>query len=105
MLFDAYGTLFDLSSAIDPHMASLGDPERTHLQRIRKELGANASRVLSIWRQKQLEYSWTETLRGDYRPFDVITRAALEFALAHERIGDDPTLLDNLMSSFARLKP
>jgi 2-haloacid dehalogenase len=109
MLFDAYGTLFDLTSAVEPHVMRLGDPEPTRLQRTWKELGGNTSRVLTVWRQKQLEYSWTATIRGEYRPFDVITRDALEFALAQELSGkqcnENPTLVDDLMLSFARLKP
>jgi len=89
ILFDAYGTLFDLRSAVTPHAPRLGD---------------RSDRVLAVWRQKQLEYTWTATLRDAYRPFDVITRAALDFALAAERIVD-PTLADSLMSSFSSLEP
>jgi 2-haloacid dehalogenase len=91
ILFDAYGTLFDLHSAVAPHAARLGD---------------RADRVLALWRQKQIEYTWTATIRGAYRPFDVMTRAALDFALsATQERATDPAMADALTASFARLEP
>lgn len=90
VLFDVYGTLFDLSSAVAPHARKLrdrGDP------------------ISALWRQKQLEYAWTETIRGVYRPFDEITRQALEFALERELHSPEQALVTALMKSFARLKP
>lgn len=66
-VFDAYGTLFDVHSAVARH-AQLVSPQ--------------SARVSEIWRNKQLEYSWTLTLMGRYRPFWDLTEAALDFALA-----------------------
>ena len=81
MLFDAYGTLFDLNSAVKPHVERLGDPA---LKPMAKTLGEYSERLLALWRQKQLEYTWTATLRNAYRGFDAITRDALAFALARK---------------------
>ena len=91
ILFDAYGTLFDLRSAVMSHASRLGD---------------HADRVLALWRQKQIEYTWTATIRGEYRAFDIITRAALDFAL-EVTLGReaDSALADDLTASFARLEP
>ena len=50
-VFDAYGTLFDVHAAIARHRAAAGP---------------DADRFSEIWRQKQLEYSWTLTLAGRY---------------------------------------
>jgi 2-haloacid dehalogenase len=89
ILFDAYGTLFDLRSAVTPHAARLGD---------------RMDRVSALWRQKQLEYTWTASLQDAYRDFEAITRDALAFALAAEKISDD-SLAGALLESFHALAP
>ncbi len=66
-IFDAYGTLFDVHAAIARH---------------RGEAGPDADRLSSIWRTKQLEYSWTLTLAGHYTDFWTLTERALDYALA-----------------------
>ncbi len=64
--FDAYGTLFDVHSAVRRHAEAVGP---------------DADRVSEIWRTKQLEYSWVRTLAGRYVDFWSITQQALDFAL------------------------
>jgi len=66
-VFDAYGTLFDVHSAVARH-AALAGPE--------------AARLSQTWRTKQLEYTWTRTAMGRYRDFQALTVEALDFALA-----------------------
>jgi 2-haloacid dehalogenase len=66
-VFDAYGTLFDVHSAIARHHAAAG-PE--------------ADRFSEIWRAKQLEYTWTLTLAGHYVDFWTLTERALDYAFA-----------------------
>jgi 2-haloacid dehalogenase len=66
-VFDAYGTLFDVHSAIARHRAAAGP---------------DADRLSELWRTKQLEYSWTLTLAGCYADFWTLTERALDFALA-----------------------
>jgi len=66
-VFDAYGTLFDVHSAIGRHRAAAGP---------------DAERFSEIWRTKQLEYSWTLTLAGRYVDFWTLTERALDFAFA-----------------------
>lgn len=66
-VFDAYGTLFDVHSAVRGHAAAIGE----------------RSTILSeLWRQKQLEYTWVRALAGRYRDFAAVTEDALDFALA-----------------------
>ncbi|GAB2178526.1 haloacid dehalogenase type II [Dongia sp. agr-C8] len=89
MLFDAYGTLFDLRAAVAPHASRLGD---------------RTERILALWRQKQIEYTWTASLRNTYRDFDAITRDALAFALAAEGRADS-ALAAALLESFHALAP
>ena len=66
-VFDAYGTLFDVHSAIARH---------------REACGPDADRLSELWRTKQLEYSWTLTLAGRYQDFWTLTGRALDYALA-----------------------
>lgn len=66
-VFDAYGTLLDVHAAISAH---------------RDAVGPDAQRCSEIWRAKQLEYSWTTTLAGDYTDFWTLTERALDYALA-----------------------
>lgn len=67
VVFDAYGTLFDVHSAVARHAAQTG-PE--------------AARLSDIWRAKQLEYSWVLSLAEQYEPFWSLTEQALDYALA-----------------------
>ena len=65
-VFDAYGTLLDLASAVAPHAAALGD---------------HAGPLLALWRRKQLEYTWLRTLMGRHADFATVTGDALAYAL------------------------
>ena len=66
-VFDAYGTLFDVHSAVRRHADAVGP---------------DAARLSEIWRTKQLEYSWVRALTGRYRPFSAVTEEALDYAFA-----------------------
>jgi 2-haloacid dehalogenase len=66
-VFDAYGTLFDVHAAIGRH---------------RDAAGPDADRFSALWRTKQLEYTWTLTLAGQYVSFWTLTERALDFAFA-----------------------
>lgn len=67
VVFDAYGTLFDVHSAVGRHAA---------------QVGPDAARLSEIWRAKQLEYSWVLSLAGRYEPFWTLTEQALDYAFA-----------------------
>ncbi|PZW48796.1 2-haloacid dehalogenase [Humitalea rosea] len=73
VVFDAYGTLLDVHSAI-----------ARHTQRV----GPAAAAVSALWRQKQLEYSWILSATGDYEDFAALTDRALGHALATHGIHD-----------------
>ena len=89
ILFDVYGTLLDVHSAI---------------ARAGKELGETADAVSRLWRQKQLEYTWVWSMRRDYRSFRAATEAALDFALAAHDV-QSPALRDHLLKAYERLDP
>jgi 2-haloacid dehalogenase len=70
VLFDAYGTLFDVHSVA---------------MRAESLFPGHGARLSQIWRDKQIEYSRLVTTSNDgahYRPFWALTEAALDYALA-----------------------
>jgi 2-haloacid dehalogenase len=75
-VFDAYGTLFDVHSAVG---------------RLRAEVGPQADALSELWRLRQLEYSWLRSLMGRHADFWQVTGEALDYALA--RLGLDPAPL------------
>jgi 2-haloacid dehalogenase len=86
-VFDAYGTLFDVHSAI---------------ARFREQAGPEADRMSEIWRTKQLEYTWTLTLAGHYADFWTLTERALDFSLA--RVPSVPKALKpQLLEAYFKL--
>lgn len=86
-VFDAYGTLFDVHSAVGKHRHRLGDP---------------AEQVSILWRTKQLEYTWLRSLMGHHADFWKVTQDALNFAFAAHEI-DDPDLRSDLMDAYLKL--
>ena len=89
-VFDAYGTLFDVHSAVARHRDRIGD-----------RIG-DAERLSDLWRTKQLEYTWVRALAGAYADFAALTEQALDFAAARSG-GLDPDLRADLLDAYARL--
>jgi 2-haloacid dehalogenase len=86
-VFDAYGTLFDVHSAVARHCEAIGP---------------QAQRLSELWRSKQLEYTWTLTLMGRYRDFWQLTCDALDHAIA--ATGPlDAAMRDELLGAYRRL--
>jgi len=86
-VFDAYGTLFDVHSAV----ARLAD-----------RMGPDAERISELWRQKQLEYTWTRSLMQRYADFWQVTGDALDYALAVSG-RHDATLRSALLNAYREL--
>ncbi|GJE58279.1 haloacid dehalogenase type II [Methylobacterium trifolii] len=87
VVFDAYGTLFDVHSAVQRHADAVGP---------------DAGRLSEVWRAKQLEYSWVLSLAGRYRSFWSLTEAALDHALAlHPAV--DASLRAKLLDAYRDL--
>jgi 2-haloacid dehalogenase len=66
-VFDAYGTLFDVNSAVAKHAAAIGP---------------DAAAFATAWRAKQLEYTWTHSLMGIWIHFWMLTEASLDHTFA-----------------------
>ncbi|HEY8054155.1 MAG TPA: haloacid dehalogenase type II [Steroidobacteraceae bacterium] len=87
-VFDAYGTLFDYASAA---------------ARCSDVLGDKVASLTTLWRTKQLEYTWLRSLQGRYVGFSEVTSDALDFALAALGLSD-PKLHTRLMSLYSSLE-
>lgn len=86
-VFDAYGTLFDYASA------AAG---------CRDVLGEKLELFTTIWREKQLQYTWLRTVQGRHADFQQVTGDALDFALA--TIGlTQSSLRSRLMNLYLKL--
>jgi 2-haloacid dehalogenase len=77
-VFDAYGTLFDVSAAA---RALAAEPGRADFAAVWPEVAAD-------WRLKQLEYSWLRAVTGDYCDFWQLTQDGLDWALARAGLSD-----------------
>ena len=86
-VFDAYGTLFDVHSAVGKHRARLGD---------------DADAVSGMWRAKQLEYTWQRTILDRYVDFWRVTADGLDYALDAHGV-DDAGLRDDLLHAYLSL--
>ena len=86
-VFDAYGTLFDVHSAVGKHRHRLGD---------------RADQVSILWRTKQLEYTWLRSLMGHHADFWQVTQDALDFAFDMHGI-NNPDLHRDLMEAYLKL--
>jgi 2-haloacid dehalogenase len=88
-VFDAYGTLFDFASAARSCADVLGDA---------------VERVATLWRDKQLQYTWLRAAQGRHADFWQVTGDALAFTLETLRL-EQPGLHDRLMSLYLALEP
>lgn len=84
VVFDAYGTLFNLHA-----MAELG----------REALGGRADALNELWRSKQLGYSWLRSLTGQHADFMQVTAEALDYAFAALVIDNEP-LRERLLAAY-----
>ena len=87
-VFDAYGTLFDVHSAVGKHRQRLGDV---------------ADPVSMMWRTKQLEYTWLRSLMSAYTDFWQVTADALDYALETNNI-EDESLRNDLLQAYLQLE-
>ena len=86
-VFDAYGTIFDFASAA-ARCPDIPEDRRVALT--------------TLWRDKQLQYTWLRTLQGRYVDFWQVTGDALDFALDSLAIRK-PGLRETLMELYRTL--
>jgi 2-haloacid dehalogenase len=90
VLFDAYGTLFDVYSLTDTAEALF--PGRGH-------------KLVLLWRDKQLEYSRVLTMSNRYASFWNLTCNALRYAVLRFELPIDPAAEAKLLAQYRMLKP
>lgn len=93
-VFDAYGTLFDVSAAAREAAAV---PENA-------AISTSWQRLAVDWRRKQLEYSWLRAITHEHRDFWRVTKDALDWALAAQNL-NDPALRERLLALYWQLSP
>ena len=87
-VFDAYGTLLDVRSAT---------------ARLSQHLDGKAEGLGTLWRQRQLEYTWLRSLMHRHRDFWDVTRDALDHAFGAVGLPDDASLKARLMDAYLSL--
>ena len=88
LVFDAYGTLFDVHSVI---------------RRCDSLWPGRGTQLSQLWRAKQLEYTWQRTLMRRYVPFSQVTREALVYSCAALALPLDREVEDALMTEYLNL--
>jgi 2-haloacid dehalogenase len=86
-VFDAYGTLFDVHSVVEAGRAITRDPVA----------------LSTMWRQKQLEYTWLRALMGTYADFWVVTEAALRYTIRRLGLTASEAQVRRLMEAYLSL--
>ena len=88
VLFDAYGTLFDVYS-----VALLAE----------QLFRGHGEQLSVLWRDKQIEYTRLTSMSGRYRPFWELTRAGLRYAALRLGLVLDAGAEDRLMNQYRHL--
>jgi 2-haloacid dehalogenase len=89
VVFDAYGTLYDIQS-----VASITD----------EAFPGYGEAITQIWRMKQLEYTWLRSLMRRYEDFSVITRESLVYTLKLLGLKYDPSVFERIMDKYVHLE-
>ena len=88
IIFDAYGTLFDVNSAAEKCKDKIGD---------KWEGFAN------FWRTTQLEYTWLRSLMDRHKDFWQVTEDSLDKSMRTFNI--DPSMRNELLNLYKILSP
>jgi len=90
VVFDAYGTLYDVHSVFT---------------KTEELCPGKGDLITQIWRLKQLEYTWLQTSLQDYRDFTFLTHASLEYALRAAGIEPSDSITGPLFDKYLDLDP
>ena len=88
VVFDAYGTLYDIQS-----VAAVTEQAFPGYGEI----------ITQIWRIKQLEYTWLRSLMRRYEDFSVVTRDSLVYALRVLGLEHDSGVFERIMDKYLHL--
>ena len=87
-IFDAYGTLFDVNAAC---------------RELSKEVGDSWEQLASLWRLRQVEYTWLRNSMDQYIDFWQITSDALDYAMETLDI-ENIELREDLLNLYLKLE-
>ena len=88
VVFDAYGTLYDIQS-----VAAVTE----------RAFPGHGDMITQIWRIKQLEYSWLRSLMGRYENFATVTRDSLTYSLRVLGLRAESDVFDRIMDKYLSL--
>ena len=92
-IFDAYGTLFDVTAAARQAAAEPG----------REALAGCWQKLAADWRAKQLQYTWHRALVREHRSFWLVTQDGLDWALENNGLAEDAELRERLLALYWQL--
>jgi 2-haloacid dehalogenase len=88
VVFDAYGTLYDIQS----------------VAAVTEEAFPGYGEIITqIWRIKQLEYTWLRSLMHRYEDFSVITKDSLAYTIRVLGLKQDATAFERIMDKYLHL--
>jgi 2-haloacid dehalogenase len=90
IVFDAYGTLYDVQS-----VASITDAA----------FPGHGDYITQVWRLKQLEYTWLRSLMGRYQDFRTVTEESLAYTLGTLGLTADQAAIDRIVDAYNVLSP
>ncbi len=88
IIFDAYGTLFDVNSAAE---------------KCKNKIGAKWEVFANYWRTTQLEYTWLRSLMDRHKDFWQVTEDSLDKSMKVHTI--DPSMKNELLNLYKELSP
>ena len=88
IIFDAYGTLFDVNSAA---------------AKCKDKIGDKWERFANFWRTTQLEYTWLRSLMDRHKDFWQVTEDSLDKSIKVFNI--DPSMRNELLNLYKILSP
>ena len=88
IVFDAYGTLFDVNSAAE---------------KSKDKIGNKWENFANFWRTTQLEYTWLRSLMKKHKNFWQITEDSLDKSMENFQI--EKSLRNDLLSLYKELSP
>ena len=88
IIFDEYGTLFDVNSAAE---------------KCKDKIGEKWERFANFWRTTQLEYTWLRSLMNRHKDFWQVTEDSLDKSMRTFNI--DPSMRNELLDLYIILSP
>ena len=93
VIFDAYGTLFDVNAAARNYSKETSDINFINAW----------EKVSKLWRDKQIAYTWYYNSIGYKTNFWKVTKDALDYSLEFYNLKDNVNLRNNLLKLYRKL--